>query len=181
MTTTGVVKDDSQTSISPLVALYMTRRADLIRFFTLRTASLEEAQDIVQDIYLKIVDLPSDGVQNHAAFLYRLGTNVMIDRIRQKRRSAAREEAYFDIVVDVNNQIGRAEASAQEVAIDARRRLARLLAAIEALPPRRRQVFVMHKLDGLSYAEIAARLNVSRSAVEKHMMAALKRLAEFRR
>jgi RNA polymerase sigma-70 factor (ECF subfamily) len=64
-----------------------------------------------------------------------------------------------------------------EAVYEARERLARLAAAIAALPPQCRRVFTLHKLHGLSHAEVATRLNISRSAVEKHMSAALKHLA----
>jgi RNA polymerase sigma factor (sigma-70 family) len=47
---------------------------------------------------------------------------------------------------------------------------------VETLPPQTQRVFRMHKLEGLSHAETAARLGVSKSAVEKHMITALKRL-----
>lgn len=45
------------------------------------------------------------------------------------------------------------------------------------LPPRTQEVFRVHKLEGLSHAETAARLGVSKSAVEKHMIAVLKHLS----
>jgi RNA polymerase sigma-70 factor (ECF subfamily) len=59
-------------------------------------------------------------------------------------------------------------------AVDARLRLGRLLAAVEAMPPQTRRAFRLHKLQGLSHAETAAAMGVSRSAVEKHVSAALK-------
>jgi RNA polymerase sigma-70 factor (ECF subfamily) len=54
--------------------------------------------------------------------------------------------------------------------------LAKVLKAVEALPPQCRRVFRLHKFDGLSHAEVAEKLGISRSAVEKHISAALKSL-----
>ncbi len=101
----------------------------------------------------------------------------MIDRARSRRRSQDRDDAYY--------RAFRVEARGGDVvdgpdpdaAIDARRALKRVMKAVGGLPPQCRRVFLMHKIDGLSYAEVAEKLGISRSAVEKHMIAALKRLA----
>ncbi|MNL68404.1 putative RNA polymerase sigma factor FecI [compost metagenome] len=57
--------------------------------------------------------------------------------------------------------------------IDYRQRLAALERVIADLPSRQREVFLMHKFDGLSHSEIAAELGITRSAVEKLIMKAL--------
>jgi RNA polymerase sigma factor (sigma-70 family) len=165
---------------SALMLLYLSKRADLVRFFTARTSSREEAEDIVQEIYLKVAARDAPELEHAGAYLYRLGTNVMLDRARSRRRAALRDDAYYQTVrVDARGD-DAADTPDPEAAIDARRRLDRVMQAVEALPPQCRRVFTMHKIEGLSYAEIAEALGVSRSAVEKHMIAALKRLAEHR-
>ena len=160
--------------------LYLSKRADLVRFFTARTASPSEAEDIVQEIYLKIANSVVDEIENRAAYLYRLGTNVMLDRVRARRRSVVRDDAHYQTFRSDVRGADAAEAPDPDAAIDARRRLTRVMAAVEGLPPQCRRVFLMHKIEGLSHAEVAAALGVSRSAVEKHMIAALKRLAVYK-
>lgn len=172
--------DSPRTSPSALVSLYLEKRAALVRFFTLRTSSPAEAEDIVQDVYLKIAHLDPGAVENPAAFLYRLGTNAMLDRARTRRRGVARDGAYQEAHQAGGPGEPEAEAPDADAAIDARRRLEALLALVEEMPAQRRTVFVLHKIEGLSYAEVAARLGVSRSAVEKHMMAALRQLTANR-
>jgi RNA polymerase sigma-70 factor (ECF subfamily) len=152
-----------------------------VRFFALRTSSPAEAEDIVQEIFLKIARVDAASVENAAAFLYRLGTNAMLDRARARRRRTARDGAYHD--AHASGPTGyepEADAPDPEAAVDARLRLRALLASVKELPEQCRKVFVMHKIDGLSYAEVAAALGISRSAVEKHMMAALRKLAKHR-
>ena len=61
--------------------------------------------------------------------------------------------------------------------IDSRRRLSRLVDAVRELPPQCGKVFRLHKLEGRTHAEVAAELGISKSAVEKHMIAALKHLS----
>jgi len=63
-----------------------------------------------------------------------------------------------------------------ETTVAARQRLALLTEALTELSPQTQRVFRMHKFEGLSHPEVAATIGISRSAVEKHMMAALKHL-----
>ena len=164
---------------SALMALYLRKRTDLVRFFALRTGSSPEAEDIVQEIYLKLA-LAKDEPENAAAYLYRLGTNVMLDRVRSRRRAMSRDDAYYQTIHVGARGANTTDTPDPDAAIDARRRYAQVMAAVEKLPRQCRRVFFMHKIDGLSYAEVADRLAISRSAVEKHMIAALKRLADHK-
>jgi RNA polymerase sigma-70 factor (ECF subfamily) len=173
------VDGPSAAAENALVALYLERRGALLRFFTARTGSASEAEDIVQDVYLKIAALDSAQIENPPAYLYRLGTNVMLDRVRARRRATARDDAYGQSSVTLSGGEAVEDAPSADDAVAARQRLARLLTALGELPEQTRRVFTMHKLDGKSYAEVATELGVSRSAVEKRMMAALRRLGEL--
>jgi RNA polymerase sigma-70 factor (ECF subfamily) len=169
---------DLQTdSRSSLIRLYLERRADLVRFFTVRLRSPSAAEDLVQDIYVRISGLdPAGDIQNPVGYLYRLGSNLMLDRIRGERRMANRDGAWLD---SQTTRMGGHEVSSEpsaEAAVAARQRLALLTEALAELSPQTQRVFRMHKFEGLSHPEVAAALGISRSAVEKHMMAALKHL-----
>jgi RNA polymerase sigma-70 factor (ECF subfamily) len=162
---------------SALLAAYLERRDDLARFFTLRLKSAAAAEDLVQDIYLRIAAVePSVEVRNAAGYLYRLGSNLMLDRIRGERRSAARDHEWRD---SHRTLIGGDEVSedpSADNAVAARQRLAAIVAIVHELPEQTQRVFRMHKFEGLSHPEVAQALGISRSAVEKHMMQALKHL-----
>ena len=162
---------------SPLIGLYLERRADLVRFFTVRLRSAAAAEDLVQDIYVRLSGIAEPAeIQSPMAYLYRLGSNLMLDRLRGERRTAHRDGAWLD---SQTTRIGLHEVSAEpdaETAVAARQRLALLVEALEELSPQTQRVFRMHKFEGLSHPEVAAQLGISRSAVEKHMMAALKHL-----
>jgi RNA polymerase sigma-70 factor (ECF subfamily) len=169
---------DSEDS-NALTAAYLAKRVNLVRFFTVRTGSAAEAEDIVQEIFVKIAALDASGIENHAAYLYKLGTNVLLDRIRGRRRGLAREDAYFDAQAGDGGTAAdpAANAPSPEQAWEARRRLEEVMRVVNEFPPQRRRVFVMHKLEGLSYGEVADALGISKSAIEKHMIAALRQLA----
>jgi RNA polymerase sigma factor (sigma-70 family) len=166
--------DDGRSS---LIGLYLERRADLVRFFAMRLRSASAAEDLVQDIYVRLsgLDAPPE-IQNPVAYLYRLGSNLMLDRLRGERRMANRDGAWLD---SQTTRVGAHEISAEpsaEAAVAARQRLALLTEALGELSPQTQRIFRMHKFEGLSHPEVAAAIGISRSAVEKHMMAALKHL-----
>ena len=168
--------DAADTSRTALVQAYTEKRANLLRFFSMRTSSPAEGEDIVQEIYVRIADFNGVEVENPVAYLYRLGTNIMLDRVRSRQRAVVRDDAYYRTFHDVGLPEAQADAPSPEAAWESRARLGRVLAIVERMPPRRRQAFVMHKIDGLSYGEIAESLHISKSAVEKLMMAALRDL-----
>jgi RNA polymerase sigma-70 factor (ECF subfamily) len=105
-----------------------------------------------------------------------MGANLMLDRLRQERRAAAREGAWRDAVTVRVGVEEVHDAPAADEAISDRQRLALLIQGLETLPPRMRQAFQLHKLQGLSHAETARAMGVSVSAVEKHVSGALKSL-----
>jgi RNA polymerase sigma-70 factor (ECF subfamily) len=154
---------------SNLLETYLEKRTSLVRFFAARLKSVGAAEDLVQELYLKLASLdPAEAIENPSAFLYRAAQNLLLDHQRQERRTSLRDGAWQEATEL------RAGEPAGEDALAARRRLARLAAIVEAMPTKMGQAFRLHKLDGLSHAETARLMNVSVSAVEKHISAALK-------
>jgi RNA polymerase sigma factor (sigma-70 family) len=119
---------------------------------------------------------PTTLVQNEPAFLYRLGSNLMLDKLRQQRRAAARDEDWREVSTALVEGEEVADEPAADDALAGRQRLAQMLAALDELPEAQRRAFRLHKLEALSQAEVAERLGVSRSSVEKYIAAALKSL-----
>jgi RNA polymerase sigma-70 factor (ECF subfamily) len=160
-----------------LVRAYLEKRGNLIRFLAARTRSQAAAEDLAQELYLKIAARP-DGAEadNPTALLYRIALNLMLDRARGEARAAARDAEW--------RAAHRTLVAGEELAQDAppdeaaasRQRLAQLIAAAAALPPQMRRAFTLHKLEGLSHAETARAMGISVKSVEKHVSAALKAL-----
>jgi RNA polymerase sigma factor (sigma-70 family) len=161
-----------------LIAAYLRKRADLVRFFTKRTGSPAAAEDIVQELYLKISAgaVPQD-LRSPEAYLYRVGSNLMLDRLKQERRQVNREEDWGRSRAVAGLESIAEEPPADE-ALASRQRLARLLEHLDELPQQVAGAFRRHKFDGLTHGEVAAELGVSRSAVEKYIMTALRYLLE---
>lgn len=166
----------SSSQPSALLAAYLEKREDLRRYFAMRLGSPEAAEDLVQDIYLRVSRGVEGDVASPAAFLYRLGTNLMLDRIKQQRRAQARDEGWRQVET---MSLGASEITHEppaDEAVAARQQLRRVLDAANELSPACRRAFRLHKLEGLTHGETAAAMGISRSAVEKHISAALKHL-----
>jgi RNA polymerase sigma-70 factor (ECF subfamily) len=167
-----------RTTTSPLLEAYFQRRPALKRFFQARFgAASVEADDLMQDLYLKLAEQEGDSaIANPGAYLYRLAHNLTLDRMRANRRALTRDGDWRLAHHGIADREDVADLPGAEAALGARQRLDRLVAAVDSLPPQTARVFRLHKFEGLSYAETAARLGISRSAVEKHMTTALRRL-----
>jgi RNA polymerase sigma-70 factor (ECF subfamily) len=159
-----------------LVAAYLERRDELIRYFRLRLRSLEAAQDVVQDIYLKIARRPDEDVANPGAYLYRVGANSMLDYIKKERRLSRRATAWSEIALEGGGNSAAADDPGADRVVEGRERLNLILAAVAQMPAPVREAFRLHKLEGLTHGETAAAMGVSRSSVEKYIMSALKRI-----
>lgn len=160
-----------------LLDAYLSRRDDLVRFFAARLRSMAAAEDLVQDLYIRVASLSGDeAVENPSAYLYRLASNLMLDRLRSDRRSGARDSAWLQ---SQRRELGGeavADEPTAEQNVAGRQRLAQLARGIADLPPKTRRAFELHKLEGLTQEETARVLGVSRKTVEKQISAALQRL-----
>lgn len=162
---------------SPLVEAFLARRAALQQYFARRVGDAE-AEDLVQEIYVRVAGL-SEAAEIHspAGYLYRLGNNIMLDRLRQNKSRAARDHAWRDsthVITPTGEDVS--DTVAADDALIARDQIRRMEAALAELPEGVQRSFRLHKLEGLSHAEVAERMGVSRSLIEKHMMRALRHL-----
>lgn len=162
----------------PLLAAYLERRAELVRYFRVRLRSNEAAEDLVQDIYLKVARPPAEPIDNPGAFLFRLGSNLMLDRMKQAQRAQRRDGAWQGVAAATLGGETIVDTPAADEVLAARQRLTQTLAALADLPAPVREAFRLHKLEGLTHAETAAAMGVSRSSVEKYIMTSLKRILE---
>lgn len=157
-----------------LEALYRAHHDGLLRFIR-RQVRDERARDVVQRVFCRLAGLTEQerrGIAAPAAYLRRAAGNVLRDDARQEaRRSAALHIGEEEAVLRSADQLA---------ALEARDRLRRLEAALLRLKPRTREIFLAHRIDGYSYAEIAARTGLSIKTVEMHMTRAIAYLAQSR-
>lgn len=163
---------------SPLLTAYLEQREAMRRFFQARLGPTADVEDLLQDLYLKAAAAdPATAVREPRAYLYRLASNLMMDRWRSSLRSAVRDTAWRDVTRTSGPTEDVDDAPSAEAVVAGREQIIALMDGLTRLPDKTRTIFRLHKFDGLSYAEVAEHLNVSRSTVEKHMMDALRQLA----
>ncbi len=142
--------------------------ADLLRRASKRVESPDVAADIIQDAFLRLLNSPPvEIVENKRGYLYRIADNLAIDHLRSR---TLRRNRFVSLDVVQNMPADPPDA---ETTLTYKRAAEHLARAIEELPPRCRQVFLLNRFDGLTYREIAQTLAISTSMVEKHMMKAI--------
>ncbi|WP_158549340.1 RNA polymerase sigma factor [Lysobacter silvisoli] len=144
-------------------------RPALLRYFRRHLAQqAEDAEDLAQET---LVRLARAQVQpdNAEAYALRIASNLLRDRYRRDRSHHAERHEPLDAGLD---ELPSEEPGSDHV-YASKERLERLLSALDELSPRCRQVFLLQRYEGMTYTAIARQLQVSVSAVEKHMMRAL--------
>jgi RNA polymerase sigma factor (sigma-70 family) len=145
---------------------------NLLKRITSATRRPMDAEDLMHSAFLRMQEYSiTHQVENPAAFLVRTAVNLSIDGVRRdtSRREDRLLSADFVEIADPT--------PLQDEVLVARNRLDKVRLALNELTPRTRTIFLMHRIDGLKYREIAARLGVTVSAVEKHIAKAVLHLA----
>ncbi|HWU49422.1 MAG TPA: sigma-70 family RNA polymerase sigma factor [Asticcacaulis sp.] len=167
---------------SPLLNVYLEKRAMLVRYFTARARDACVAEDIVQELYLKIAVRKDDvSVENPSAFLFRAANNIWLNRMRGEGRDNRRNGQWHEIHRQAVGEEMVVDEPDAETRLLAHQQLDLVMKGVAALPERTRTIFRLHKFDGLNQAQVAERLGVSKSTVEKHLCAALKSLMALAR
>lgn len=134
-----------------------------------RWADEAGAEDIVQDAYARVIAMTGWAeIANPKAYVMLAIRNIAIDRLRQARVIP------FDRGIDSALLEVEDEQPDALTSITAKQELERTRAAIEALPPQCRRVVEMRKLENCPPREIADRLGISVSTVEKHLVKGLR-------
>jgi RNA polymerase sigma-70 factor (ECF subfamily) len=155
-----------------LDTLFRAEAPRLLRFFRRKTGNGDAAADMVQETFLRLAGTDSTGFRNPAAYLQRVARNLLIDRGRRTDVKLAPMHLPFD------EEIDRAVPPDQTEMLEAGDMLGRFEAAILDLNPRTAEIFLLHRVDGLTYDAIRERMNMSLGAVEYHIMRALAHLDE---
>jgi RNA polymerase sigma factor (sigma-70 family) len=141
-------------------------------FFTRKVRDQSLVDDMTQEVMLRLHLRQKNKapIENMEGYLFRVAANVMTDNARRdqvRHRSAHGELSELDHPVE--------ELSPERV-LQGREQIAIVAAALEELPARTRDVFILRRFEELSYAEIANGLDISVSAVEKHVAKAMQHL-----
>lgn len=140
----------------------------LLRFLRQRLRVKEDAADIAQEAYIRMMQYEgSTKIQSPSSMLFRIAINVANDLCRAEAARQVSEQIPLDGLELASPQ------PAAERQIAAEQDLEILYDAIEHLPPKCRQVFLLSRAQRMTYPQIAAHCGISVKMVEKHISHAL--------
>lgn len=145
--------------------LYVDRSAQLERQVKRKVGSFA-ARDIVHDVFLRLWERATEQSGNPHAFLNRCARNASIDYLRSEKVRTA-----FFIGL-TQEQYAAPVASPHDVLV-ARQGIGRIDEALARLPKQTRHVFLLNRIHGKTFVEIAPAMGISERMVAKHMARAV--------
>ena len=145
---------------------------EILSFLSGQVSDRSMAADLAQESYARVyaAQLAGAGIVNPRALLYRTARNLVIDHYRHAEvRTGVELPACEDEVAQVRGP----RSLEPEVAAASQQGIRALAQAIDNLPPRCREAFMLNRIEGLSYVEVAARMGISVKMVEQHLKLAL--------
>ncbi|WP_054530739.1 sigma-70 family RNA polymerase sigma factor [Erythrobacter sp. SG61-1L] len=170
--------DDGAAQEDGLAQVLVQHRGELLRFLAARCGDHAEAEDYLQELWIKASRQPSGPIGDGRAYLFRMANNIVLDALKMRRRAMVRdrkwiaEEAGADTVPEDRPD----PAPNAEEAASRRQEVELVRKAVASLPPAAREALRLYRFEGKSQGEIAQILGISRSGVEKHLALAMKHL-----
>jgi len=146
-------------------------RGALARYFQRRVRNADEVEDLIQEVFLRIVRRGASGeLEQLDGYIFKTAASVLTDRDRRRRVRNADRHVPFE------PEVHAGEAPGPERVLIGAQTLEVIGVALLELPEKTRRVFVLRRMEGLSTPEVARRLGLSGSAVEKHMLRAVRHI-----
>ncbi|MBX8497614.1 sigma-70 family RNA polymerase sigma factor [Pseudomonas cichorii] len=146
-----------------MTELYSDHHLWLQNWLRKKIGCSQRAADLAQDAFVRILMLAEPlNLKEPRAFLATTATRLLIDGARRRKI----ERAYLDALALHADEACTPNPEAIHVALQMLERIAQML---DGLPPRPRQAFLLHRLEGMTYSEIAIQLGVSSSMVKQYM------------
>ncbi|SEL59679.1 RNA polymerase sigma-70 factor, ECF subfamily [Pseudoxanthomonas sp. GM95] len=148
------------------LARMFAEQRPVLRGFFVRRGAHEEAEDMVQETYLRLLrahQSQGEAIANPEAYLFTVALNLAREQAVRRRRTPLPIEDVEHITSLLADEDSVEDATARD------QRRTRLQALLGTLPEHTRAVLVMQYRDGLSYKQIAERMGVSSHMVKKHV------------
>ena len=163
--------------MSMILRTFLENEGGIRRYLSRFLSRPQDVEDLTQETFLRAFAESKREVVSPKAFLFRIAKNLALnERDRLSNRTTGFIEDYPDpSVLEASDQVS------VEDEVEGRRKMAVFADAVSALPPQCRQVFVLRKIQGLSQKEVAQKLGLSVSTVEKHLATGLLKCSEYLR
>ena len=167
----GVAAGAEALSPDTVERLFAEHNRSLIRFLRTRLRSEQEARDVAQEAYVRLLQIDQPGTISFLrAYLFRTALNIATDRMRADGiRQHAHRDPVFDDVAHEPDPERRA---------DARQQLGLVLESLRDLPSKPRLAFLWHRVSDMSIPEVAERLGVTERMVRNYIVQALVHVRE---
>lgn len=158
--------------------IYLSSYSQLVRFATVFVVYEEDAENIIQDLFLGLWERKEtlSGVNNLNAYLYKLAKNKCLDHLKHKmvkEKFVSNTQSLYEQEISLKLQ----SLESFDVELATEEKVEKVVSkAINSLPPKCREIFILSRHDGLKYKEISEKLNISVNTVETQMCIALKKL-----
>ena len=160
-----------------LQQIFEENREPLLRYLRAHGAG-DAAEDLLQDLWLKITASPPGPIASPRNYLFRAATNLMIDRRRSEAQAQRREVEWSGLADRLPESAANDPGADRD--IDGRRKLALVEAELARLPSRALAIFRRHRIEGHTQREIAAAMGLSASTIESDLRMVYRLLAELR-
>lgn len=152
------------------VKFYDSYRESLYRFILLKVSEKEKAEELTNNVFIKIYDYLRQGkkIENLRALLYQTARNLIIDFYRQKKQQ--------DLSIDEFKEKNISEEKRLEKEVDTKLSLEKVEENLKKLPDLDQEVIILRFIEGLPFKEIAKILRINEETAKQRSHRALKKL-----
>lgn len=149
-------------------AIYLNHQSELQFHLTRIVDCPDIAADLVQESFIIFFrEVQKQAIDHPRGFLFRIAKNLAYDHIKHRKVTENYQQTKEQTLPPPS------EFPSAEALVSVDERLAAITRILDELPMRTREIFVLNRVYGMTYAETAKELGISDSAVEKHMAKAL--------
>ncbi|WP_129774497.1 RNA polymerase sigma factor [Peristeroidobacter soli] len=152
-------------------------RGPLIAFFSRRIKDRREAEDLAQEVLLRVLSTDRRRIEHAANFVFKVAINLLRDQRRRQLRAGLPGFVRLDDTAGPELEGEFAQTLSPERILSSRSSLEDVVRTLDELGERTRNIFVLFRLEKMKHKDIAERYGISISSVEKHVMRASLHLA----
>ncbi|MGC4097118.1 MAG: sigma-70 family RNA polymerase sigma factor [Nitrospira sp.] len=152
--------------------LFRFASGDLRRYLSRRISCPHTVSDLIQEAFVKLMGAsPLTEIRDARAYLFRTAANLAVNHGTRQRETTVSSSTHEP---DSETVLEGVDVRTPDRVVDGIRGLHRVMAAIDDLPPRCKEVFILYRFHNVSQEAIAAQLGISLSMVEKHVIRAMR-------
>ena len=170
------MRDRNRTTLTDA---FVASKAALTRYIATFFVQREDIEDTLQQAFTEALTSENEkgvAIESPKAYLFRVARNIALNKKKRQRIVFIENVGIVDDSIAGKWQETSGDLGDQQYSRD---KLGAFSDAVDTLPPQCRRVFMMQRFEGLTYKEIASRLDISTSTVEKHLQKALRRCTDY--